>query len=132
MPSCQPIFQKDDASGGFEPLHCPFRNFPLPYIVVLLASSEKPVFKVKRGRLPRMPLNKNWRRFETHWNRKSLTNTRKVSLKLSRHLDDILACFEGSACIPVAFALLSSVSDSNMLKPLLTSAHLYDDGAKLH
>jgi hypothetical protein len=58
-------------------------------IVVLLVSSDQP--HKKRGRFPRMPLNENWWRLESHWNHEAPTNTRKVSLKLSRHPDDILA-----------------------------------------
>ena len=45
----------------------------------------------KRGRLPPMPLNENWGGWSLTETSKALTNTRKVSLILSRHLDDILA-----------------------------------------
>jgi hypothetical protein len=38
---------------------------------------------------------------------------------------------KGSACIPVAFALICLPPMLNMLQLLLTSAHLYDDGAKV-
>jgi hypothetical protein len=64
-------------------------------IVVLLVSSDQP--HKKRGRFPRMPLNENWWRLESHWNHEAPTNTRKVSLKLSRHPDDILVYQSGAA-----------------------------------
>ena len=92
-PSCQSFFQKDDTSGRIRTCSTCLR-FHRSEIVVLLVSSDQP--HKKRGRFPRMPLNENWWRLESHWNHEAPTNTRKVSLKLSRHPDDILVYQSGA------------------------------------